>query len=59
MLDSFANYILGIDAFDKFRYKLVPEKHLIKRNKKMLDSVEDKDAQMISMTSTVTIYHIP
>ena len=29
LVDSFLNYILGVDFFDKFRYKLVDERDLV------------------------------
>ena len=29
LVDSFVNFILGVDFFDKFRYKLVDERALI------------------------------
>ena len=64
MVDCFANYLLGIEYFDKFRYKLVDERELIEeRNKNenagLTDQAKAKAAQTHSMTSKVTIYHIP
>ena len=36
LVDSFFNYLMGIDYFDKFRYKLIDESDLVEeRNKKL------------------------
>ena len=29
LVDSFINYLLGVDFYDKFRYKLVDERSLV------------------------------
>ena len=63
-VDSFLNYLLGIDYYDKFRYKMVDESDLIaernEKTKKAGNKVEEaKAAQTHSMTSSVSIYHIP
>ena len=62
-VDSFANFVLGIEIYDSFRYRLVNEKQIEQqRNETMLaegKEVSKGSAQTMSMTSTVTIYHIP
>ena len=63
-IDSFINYLLGVDFYDKFRYKLVDERDLIRKRTSLINEanrIKDKAkaAQVHSMTSTVSIYHIP
>ena len=62
-VDAFVNFVLGIEMYDKFRYKLVDEKQIENKNIEELTAqgkeVTEEAAQTMSMTSTVTIYHIP
>lgn len=50
LIDSMLNYLLGVEFFDKFRYKLVDERKHLSKN---------KGTQLFSMTSETTVYHIP
>ena len=65
LVDSFLNYLLGTEYYDKFRYKLVDEKKLVDDRTANTDAADEsekdkaKAAQVTSMTSAVTIYHIP
>ena len=62
-VDSFVNFVLGIEIQDNFRYRVVNEKHIEEqRNETMLaegKEISKGSAQTMSMTSTVTIYHLP
>ena len=62
-VDAFVNFVLGIDIFDKFRYRMVDEKHLVAERDAYMKAqgkeVSEGSAQTMSMTSSVTIYHIP
>ena len=56
--------MLDVDYYDPHRYKLVDESHLIQERKKQSNIGEEvKDAtkavQIHSMTSDITIYHVP
>ena len=63
LVDSFVNYLLGVDFYDKFRYKLVDERALVATRVAIDNNASEqekaKQAQIHSMTSKVTIYHIP
>ena len=64
LIDSFVNNVLGIELYDNFRYKLVDERKLEKERMNEITTkggvnVTSKTAQTMSMTSSVTIYHIP
>ena len=63
-VDSFVNYLLGIEIYDKFRYRLCNEKQIEAQRTEELQEKgikrdSEKDVQIMSMTSTVNIYHIP
>lgn len=52
LIDAYINYLTGVDYYDKFRFKLIDERAEL--------SGRDKDSQQAaSVTSKVTIYHIP
>ena len=55
--------MLGIDIYDGFRYRIADESLLVEERNELMKKqgleVTDGSAQTISMTSTVTIYHIP
>ena len=64
LVDSFVNHVLGIDLYDNFRYKIVDERKLVKERMSELTTkgatnINTKTAQTMSITSSVTIYHIP
>ena len=64
LVDSFANHVLGIERYDKFRYKLVDARNLEEERHEMIQKAQGEDAdkssiQAISQTSKVSIYHIP
>ena len=59
-VDSFCNHVLGIEIQDKFRYKLVDEKQIEEERARTQEEAGNEVTKgTMSMTSTVTIYHIP
>ena len=59
-VDSFVNHVLGIEMQDKFRYRLVDEKQIEEaRAQTQAEAGKQVTKGTMSMTSTVSIYHIP
>ena len=61
-VDCFVNWLLKVELYDTIRYKLVDESSRIaEQNEGQGASLKQKEeqAQLSSMTSEVTIYHIP
>ncbi len=50
MIDAYLNTLLGVDYYDKFRFKMIDER-------KIYEKINKKNT--ISVTSSVKIYHIP
>ena len=50
MIDAYLNTLLGVDYYDKFRFKMIDER-------KIYEEINKKNT--ISVTSSVKIYHIP
>lgn len=48
------NYLAGVNFYDKFRYKIIDERALKERN-----IAHGAAGESCSVTSSVTIYHIP
>lgn len=48
LIDSMINYLLGVEFFDQFRYKLIDERNIKHAGK-----------QVHSQTAESTVYHIP
>lgn len=70
LIDSYVNYLFGIDFYDKFRYKLIDERSIRDKNAANFCSgygggrdarISEKtaNANTTSMTSSVTVYHLP
>ena len=64
LIDCLINFLLGVKFYDRFRYKLVDERDLIKQRqapegKEQNEQEMAKAAQIHSLTSDVAIYHIP
>ena len=65
LIDSFANFVLGIEMYDNFRYKIVDESQINKNRIAMLkekygaENVNEAAVQQTSLTNQVNIYHIP
>ena len=64
LVDTHLNYLLGIEFYDEFRYKFVDERGLIEERKSLIQKAESEEqkaqaVQIHSMTSSVTIYHVP
>lgn len=49
MIDSFINYLMGVEYYDKFRYKLIDERKIQQKT----------GGQTESQTCETTVYHIP
>jgi hypothetical protein len=50
LIDAYLNTLLGVDYYDKFRFKMIDER-------KIYEEINKKNT--ISVTSSVKIYHIP
>ena len=57
LVDAYVNYLMGIEIYDKFRYKIVDARAIEKERRDVLG--QGKSVQTMSQTSSVGIYHVP
>lgn len=59
LIDAYINHLVGVDYYDKFRYRLIDERKIHAEIAKKQGKKEGEKTVTRSVTSSVTTYHIP